>query len=53
MDRLKGYGRRWSVETAFSTFKQPFREFCMAKTMRSLTKELMTKAFIYNMLMNL
>jgi len=51
--RLKGYGRRWSVETAYSTFKRKSGEFCIAKTMKNITKELMTKAFIYNMLINL
>jgi len=51
--KLKGYGRRWSAETACSTFKRTFGEFCMAKTMKNITKELATKAFIYNMLINL
>ncbi|RJS88767.1 IS5 family transposase, partial [Candidatus Bathyarchaeota archaeon] len=37
---LKGYGRRWIVETAYSTFKRRFGEFCMAKTMKNITKEL-------------
>ena len=50
--RLKDYGRRWSVETAYSTFKRTFGEFCLAKTMKNITKELTTKAFIYNMLIN-
>jgi len=40
------------VETAYSTFKRTFREFCLAKTMKNTTKELATKAFIYNMLIN-
>jgi len=50
---LKGYGRRWTVETAYSTFKRELGEFCMAKTMKNITKELATKAYIYNMLINL
>jgi len=50
--RLKDYGRRWSVETAYSTFKRTFGEYCLAKTMKNITKELATKAFIYNMLIN-
>jgi len=50
---LKGYGRRWSVETAYSTFKRTFGEFCMAKTMRNIEKEMTTKAYIYNTLINL
>lgn len=51
--KLKEYGRRWSVETAYSTFKRAFGESTMAKTVKNITKELTTKAFIYNMLMNL
>lgn len=51
--KLKGYGKRWSVETAYSTFKRTFGEFCMAKTMKNITKELATKAYIYNILINL
>jgi len=51
--KLKGYGKRWSVETAYSTFKRTFGEYCMAKTIQNITKELATKAFIYNMLINL
>jgi len=50
---LKDYGKRWSVETAYSTFKRTFGEFCMAKTMSNIEKEMTTKACIYNMLINL
>ena len=46
----KGYGRRWSVETAHSTFKRTFGESVMAKTMANAVKELVAKAAIYNML---
>jgi len=27
----KGYGKRWSVETAYSTLKRTFGEYCMTK----------------------
>ena len=50
---LKGYGKRWSVETAYSTFKRTFGEYCMAKTMSNIEKEMTTKAYIYNTLINL
>ena len=50
--KLKEYGKRWSVETAYSTFKRAFGYFCMAKTMKNIRKELGTKAYIYNMLVN-
>jgi len=50
---LKGYGRRWTVETAYSTFKRTFGEACMAKNFPNITRELATKAYLYNMLINL
>jgi hypothetical protein len=51
--RVMGYGRRWSAETAFSTFKRLYGEYSMAKNMETITKELSAKAYIYNMLINL
>jgi len=51
--KIKGYGGRWSVETAYSTFKRTLGDFCMAKTLKNIAKELTAKAFIYNMLINL
>jgi IS5 family transposase len=50
---LKGYGRRWMVETVYSTFKRAFGEHCVARTFRNIVKELVAKATIYNMLVNL
>ena len=50
---LKGYGRRWMVETVYSTFKRAFGEHCAARTFRNIVKELVAKATIYNMLVNL
>ena len=49
----KGYGRRWSVETAYSTFKRAFGEAVMAKTMANAARELAAKAAIYNMLVRM
>ena len=51
--KQEGYGKRWSVETAYSTFKRTFGEHCTAKTMQNITKELAAKAAIYNTLINL
>jgi len=50
--RMMGYGRRWAVETALSTFERQYGEYCIAK-MESIEKELEAKAYIYNMLINL
>lgn len=51
--KLKHYGRRWMAETAFSTFKRLFGEYCLAKTLPNIVKELTLKAFLYNMIINL
>ncbi|MFQ6075868.1 MAG: hypothetical protein ACE5Z5_07015 [Candidatus Bathyarchaeia archaeon] len=53
LGQLKGYGRRWMVETAYSTFKGAFWGFCMAKTMENIARELVAKATIYNILVNM
>jgi hypothetical protein len=50
--RLVGYGRRWSVETAYSTFKHVFGEGCMAVTLENIARELTDKVALYNMLVN-
>ena len=49
----KGYGRRWMVETAFSTFKRLLGEHSMARTMENITRELVAKVALYNMLVNM
>jgi hypothetical protein len=51
--RRMGYSRRWTAEIAFSTFKRLYGEYCMAKNIENISKELMAKAYIYNILMNL
>ena len=51
--RIIGYGRRWMVETAFSTFKRTFGDYCMAKELTNIAKELTIKAYIYNTIINL
>ena len=49
----KGYGRRWAVETAFSTFKRLFGEHSLSRTMENIAHELVAKVALYNMLVNL
>jgi len=49
----KGYGRRWAAETAFSTFKRLFGEYSLARTMENITRELVAKVSLYNMLVNM
>jgi hypothetical protein len=44
-----GYGRRWSVETASSTYKRLYGEHTIS---RNIERELKTKAYIYNTLIN-
>jgi hypothetical protein len=48
-----GYGRRWAVETAFSTYKRLYGEHCMSRKIENIERELKTKAYIYNMLINM
>jgi len=49
----KGYGRRWAVETAFSTFKRLFGEHSLAQSMNGIARELVAKVSLYNMLVNM
>jgi len=51
--KLREYGKRWSIETAYSTFKRLFGKSSMAKTMENIANELEAKASIYNMPINL
>lgn len=48
-----GYGRRWAVETAYSTFKRLFGESVMGRGLGSIASELVGKVALYNMLVNL
>jgi hypothetical protein len=45
-----GYGRRWAVETAFSTYKRLYGEHTIS---RNIERELKTKAYIYNTLISI
>ncbi len=51
--RLTGYGRRWAVETAYSTFKRMFGEHSMARGFENIVRELAGKVSLYNMLINM
>jgi hypothetical protein len=48
-----GYGRRWAVETAYSSFKGLFGEHSMARGVESIVRELAGKVSLYNMLVNM
>ncbi len=48
-----GYGRRWAVETAYSTFKRLFGEHSLARSFEGIARELAGKVSLYNMLVNL
>ena len=48
-----GRARRWSVETAYSTFaraKRVFGEGYMAKTLENIARDLRAKVALYNIL---
>jgi hypothetical protein len=48
-----GYGRRWAVETAYSSFKGLFGEHSIARGVKSIVRELAGKVSLYNMLVNM
>jgi len=48
-----GYGRRWAAEGTFSNLKRTFGEFVAAHEFKNMAKEMVLKAFCYNLLMNL
>jgi hypothetical protein len=48
-----GYGRRWAVETAFSTYKRLYGEYTMSRNIENIERELKAKAYIYNTLINM
>jgi hypothetical protein len=50
---VRVYGRRWAVETAFSTYKRLYGEYCMSRNIENIERELKAKAYIYNTLINM
>ena len=50
--RVTGYGRRWAVETTYSTFKRLFGEHSLARDFGNIVRELAGKVALYNMLVN-
>jgi IS5 family transposase len=50
--RITGYGRRWAVETAYSTFKRLFGELSLARSFENIARELAGKVALYNVLVN-
>ena len=48
-----GYGRRWAVETAYSTFKRLFGEGAMGRRLGCIALELAGKVALYNLLVNM
>ena len=51
--RVVGYGRRWAVETAYSSFKRLFGEHSLARSFEDIARELAGKVSLYNMLVNM
>jgi len=50
--RITGYGRRWAVETSYSTFKRLFGELSLARSFENIARELAGKVALYNVLVN-
>ena len=51
--KLMGYGGRWAVETAYSSFKRLFWELSLARGFESIARELVGKVALYNVLVNM
>ena len=51
--RKVGYGKRWAVESVFSSLKGIFGEFVSAKRFLNMVQEMKLKAFTYNLLLKL
>jgi hypothetical protein len=51
--RLTDYGRRWAVETVYSTFKRVFGEHSLARSFENIARELVGKVALYNMMVNM
>ena len=49
----KGYGDRWMVETAYSSFKRLFGECSLSRTLENIAHELVAKVALYNLLVNM
>ena len=49
----KGYGMRWMVETAYSTFKRLFGECSLSRTLENIVHKLVAKVALYNLLVNM
>jgi len=50
---MVGYGRRWAVETAYSSFKRLFGEHSLARSFENIARELVGKVALYNSLVNM
>ena len=48
-----GYGKRWMVETFFSSFKRLFGEVVHAKKFERMVKEIEQKVWVYNLMIGL
>jgi hypothetical protein len=48
-----GYGLRWMVETAFSSFIQLFGEHVTTRSLLNLARKMLLKASLYNLFTSL
>jgi hypothetical protein len=51
--KMRGYGYRWMVESAFSCLKRVFGDYVCAVKWPNMVKELLLKASIYNLFMKM
>ncbi len=50
--RIVEFSKRWMAETVTSRFKTLFGEHLLSRKLRWIDIELMSKAYIYNILLN-
>ncbi len=52
-DSMVSYGKRWIVETVFSSIKRMFGEYVYSTKIKNMKQELMLKVSLYNKFMSL
>ena len=52
-DSIVSYGKRWIVETVFSSIKRMFGEYVYSVKFKNMVKEMMLKASRYNKMISI
>ena len=52
-DSIVSYGKRWSVETVFSSIKRMFGEYVYSVRLKNMIQEMMLKVSLYNKMISI